>query len=76
MGILSRYSKQIAAHCGANCVLIEPGSGENETAAGGHIKPLPYVPLDISGISLPVSTELGREFPWRSAWGVPRLLWS
>jgi dimethylhistidine N-methyltransferase len=67
MGILSRYSKQIAAHCGANCVLIEPGSGSSEKVRLllEAIKPCAYVPLDISGDFLFQSAlKLGREFPW------------
>jgi len=65
--ILRRYATEIADYCGANCILIEPGSGSSEKVRLllDALKPTAYVPVDISAEFLRDSaTRLGREFPW------------
>ncbi len=65
--ILNRYADEIAAYCGSDCVLIEPGSGSSEKVRLllDSMKPAAYVPVDISAEFLYESAlKLGREFPW------------
>lgn len=67
ISILDQYADEIAAYCGRDCVLIEPGSGSSEKVRLllDSIKPAAYVPLDISAEFLYQSAlKLGREFPW------------
>lgn len=67
MDILNSYAHEIAAYCGRDCVLIEPGSGSSEKVRLllDSIKPAAYVPVDISADFLYESAlKLGREFPW------------
>jgi dimethylhistidine N-methyltransferase len=67
MDILNSYADEIAAYCGSDCVLIEPGSGSSEKVRLllDSIKPAAYVPVDISADFLYESAlKLGREFPW------------
>jgi dimethylhistidine N-methyltransferase len=67
ISILNHYAEEIAAYCGRDCVLIEPGSGSSEKVRLllDTIKPATYVPLDISAEFLYQSAlKLGREFPW------------
>jgi dimethylhistidine N-methyltransferase len=67
MDILKSYAHEIAAYCGSDCVLIEPGSGSSEKVRLllDSIKPAAYVPVDISADFLYESAlKLGREFPW------------
>ena len=67
MDILKSYADEIAAYCGSDCVLIEPGSGSSEKVRLllDAIKPAAYVPVDISADFLYESAlKLGREFPW------------
>jgi len=65
--ILSSYASEIADHCGADCVLIEPGSGNSEKVRLllNAIRPAAYVPVDISAEFLhEAAVKLGLEFPW------------
>ena len=67
MDILKSCANEIAAYCGSDCVLIEPGSGSSEKVRLllDSIKPAAYVPVDISADFLYESAlRLGREFPW------------
>jgi dimethylhistidine N-methyltransferase len=67
MRILSNYAAEIADHCGADCVLIEPGSGNSEKVRLllNAIRPAAYVPVDISAEFLhEAAVKLGLEFPW------------
>ncbi len=65
--ILSDYAAEIAEHCGAGCVLIEPGSGNSEKIRLllDAMRPAAYVPVDISAEFLyEAALKLGLEFPW------------
>ena len=67
MAILGEYATEIAEHCGNDCVLIEPGSGNSEKVRLllDSVQPAAYVPVDISAEFLYESAvRLGREFPW------------
>ena len=67
MAILGEYANEIAEHCGNNCLLIEPGSGNSEKVRLllDSVQPAAYVPVDISAEFLYESAvRLGREFPW------------
>ena len=67
MAILAEYATEIAEHCGDDCVLIEPGSGNSEKVRLllDSVQPAAYVPVDISAEFLYESAvRLGREFPW------------
>lgn len=69
MAILADYAAEIANHCGEDCVLIEPGSGNSEKVRLllDSIQPAAYVPVDISAEFLyEAAVKLGREFPWLS----------
>jgi len=69
IAILSDHAAEIAACCGTDCVLIEPGSGSSEKVRLilDSLRPNAYVPLDISAEFLYESAvKLGREFPWLS----------
>ncbi|HCD56629.1 L-histidine N(alpha)-methyltransferase [Haliea sp.] len=66
-GILDRYATEIAACCGAGCVLIEPGSGNSEKVRLllKALRPAAYVPVDISSEFLyATAVKLGGEYPW------------
>jgi dimethylhistidine N-methyltransferase len=67
IGILTDNRQAIAAHCGAGCLFIEPGSGACEKARLllDDLRPVAYVPLDISADFLrDAATQLGEEYPW------------
>jgi len=67
MAILAEYATEIAEHCGDDCVMIEPGSGNSEKVRLllDSVQPAAYVPVDISAEFLYESAvRLGREFPW------------
>lgn len=67
MAILNQHAAEIAVCCGDDCVLIEPGSGSSEKVRLilDNVRPVSYVPLDISVEFLYESAvKLGREFPW------------
>ena len=69
MAILRDNATEIAARCGSDCVLIEPGSGSSEKVRLilNSLRPTAYVPLDISAEFLYESAvKLGSEFPWLS----------
>lgn len=64
--LLSRHADQIAAHCGKDCVLIEPGSGSCEKVRLllEAMNPSTYVPIDIAGDFLASTAfRLGDEYP-------------
>lgn len=65
--ILTNNAEKIAAFCGDDCVLVEPGSGSCEKVRLllDAIKPAAYVPMDIAGEFLQQAAEkLGDEYPW------------
>ncbi len=65
--ILTNNAKEIADYCGHHCVLIEPGSGNSEKVRLllDEIRPVTYVPMDISADFLHrAALKLGQEFPW------------
>lgn len=65
--ILEKNAGQMAASCGQNCVLIEPGSGSSEKVRLllNAVKPAAYVPMDISADFLEISAiQLAEEYPW------------
>lgn len=67
MAILSDFATEMAEKCGADCVLIEPGSGNSEKVRLllDAIQPAAYVPVDISADFLyETAVKLGLEFPW------------
>ena len=65
--ILRSHAGEIAALIGANCLLIELGSG-NSTKVRlllDTLRPATYMPIDISKDHLLVSaSELARDYPW------------
>ncbi len=67
IGILEANRAAIAACCGSDCLLVEPGSGSSEKVRLllDAVQPAAYVPLDISADFLRESAlQLGREYPW------------
>lgn len=65
--LLSQYSADIAAALGADCVLIEPGSGSSEKVELllPALRPRAYVPIEISEAALQSAAKrLGSNFPW------------
>jgi dimethylhistidine N-methyltransferase len=65
--ILQRNARAMAATCGPDCVLVEPGSGSSEKVRLllGALKPAAYVPMDISADFLERSAiQLAEEYPW------------
>jgi len=67
IGILSQNAAAIAAACGVNCVLVEPGSGNCEKVRSllDAIAPKVFVPMDISSSFLrEAAVQLGSDFPW------------
>jgi len=67
VGILKAEAAAIAAHCGSDCQLIEPGSGSSAKARllFDALIPSTYVPIDISADFLRAAAQqLGREYPW------------
>lgn len=65
--ILRRYANAIAAHLGADTVLIEPGAGTCEKAELflDALRPAAYVPLDIAGIHIrDAAYRLAQRFNW------------
>jgi dimethylhistidine N-methyltransferase len=65
--ILKSNAPDMAACCGQNCVLIEPGSGSSEKVRLllDSLKPAAYVPMDISADFLKQSAiQLAEEYPW------------
>lgn len=64
--LLSRLAPEIAACCGPDCVLIEPGSGSCEKVQLllGAIRPGVYVPIDIAADFLAgTAYRLGEAYP-------------
>jgi dimethylhistidine N-methyltransferase len=67
VALLKRYAAAISACCGADCTLIEPGSGSSEKVRLllGSLRPRAYVPVDISADFLrQAASALGLEYPW------------
>jgi len=65
--ILTSNAETIAAYCGQQCVLVEPGSGSSEKVRLllDAVRPSTYVPMDIASEFLQRSaTKLAAEFPW------------
>lgn len=65
--ILEQNAKAMAECCGQGCVLIEPGSGSSEKVRLllDALKPVAYVPMDISSDFLESSArQLAQEYPW------------
>lgn len=65
--ILKSNANAMAACCGHDCVLIEPGSGSSEKVRLllNSLKPAAYVPMDISADFLRLSAiQLAEELPW------------
>ncbi len=65
--LLQQHSADIAATLGADCVLIEPGSGSSEKVEVllSALRPKAYVPLEISEAALHGAAErLTADFPW------------
>lgn len=65
--ILQANASAMAACCGQNCVLIEPGSGSSEKVRLllDSLKPTAYVPMDISADFLKqAAMQLAGEYPW------------
>ncbi|WP_439108076.1 L-histidine N(alpha)-methyltransferase [Congregibacter sp.] len=65
--ILEKNRESIAAICGPDCILIEPGSGSSEKVRIllDAMRPEMYVPIDISAAFLQLSAQaLGDEYPW------------
>lgn len=65
--ILLEQSDAIAAACGDDIAIIEPGSGNSEKIRLllDVLRPAHYVPLDISADFLAAAAEdLGAEYPW------------
>ncbi len=66
-GLLQQHSVDIAATLGAECVLVEPGSGSSEKVELllPALRPKAYVPLEISEAALRGAAErLTTHFPW------------
>jgi dimethylhistidine N-methyltransferase len=64
--LLSAFADEIAASCGENFVLIEPGSGSSEKVRllFQAMQPSTYVPIDIAGDFLTrTAFKLGNEYP-------------
>lgn len=67
VAILEEHRDDISAHCGTDCVLIEPGSGSCEKIRLllEALRPAAYVPLDISAEFLrETALQLGTDYPW------------
>lgn len=65
--LLHQHSAAIAAAVGADCVLIEPGSGSSEKVELllPALRPKAYVPIEISAAPLHAAAErLTSTFPW------------
>lgn len=65
--ILNTYGAEIADCCGRHSIVIEPGSGSSEKIRLllNELRPLMYIPVDISAAPLRQATlELARLFPW------------
>lgn len=65
--ILRRNRDAISQRCGDGCLFIEPGSGSSEKVRIllDALRPLAYVPIDISADFLQQSAEaLSVEYPW------------
>ncbi len=64
--LLSGFAAEIAAHCGENFTLIEPGSGSCEKVRLllDEMRPGTYVPIDIAGDFLArTAFKLGDDYP-------------
>lgn len=73
IGILGDNRADIAACCGEDCLLIEPGSGSSEKVRLflDALRPQAYVPVDISASYLrDAAAALGVEYPWLSVHAV------
>ena len=67
IGILQTALSSIKQLLGANCVLIEPGSGNSQKVRLllDAIRPVAYVPVDISKEFLKkVAQEVATDYPW------------
>ncbi|MFV2061758.1 MAG: L-histidine N(alpha)-methyltransferase [Gammaproteobacteria bacterium] len=67
MQILHQNQKEIAAHFGENCLLIEPGSGSSQKVRilMDSVSPKAYMPMDISKDYLRlVAEDIANEYPW------------
>jgi len=67
MGILEKNIDDISECIGAECILVEPGSGSSEKVRMllDDIRPQAYVPMDISkDYLLTVAEQLALEYPW------------
>lgn len=65
--LLTTHAQEISQHCGADCVFIEPGSGNSEKVRLllDALKPSSYVPVDISAEFLHgAARTLGSEYSW------------
>ncbi|MGI9296050.1 MAG: L-histidine N(alpha)-methyltransferase [Pseudomonadales bacterium] len=65
--LLQQHSVDIAATLGADCVLIEPGSGSSEKVELllSAVRPSAYVPIEISEAPLhSAAKRLTSNFPW------------
>lgn len=65
--ILRRYCTAISMYTGADCVLIEPGSGTSDKVELllPALRPHAYVPIDIAGDCLEdAALRLADKFPW------------
>lgn len=65
--ILNRYAPDIADCVGDNCVLVEPGSGNNSKVRIllEQLKPSAYVPMEISKDHMQASAkELAADYDW------------
>ncbi len=67
INILHQHSLDIAAQCGSDCILIEPGSGSSAKVRIllEDLQPSAYIPIDISAAFLEASArEIGQQYPW------------
>lgn len=67
IGILRRFTAEIAETLGPSCVLIEPGSGSMDKVRLllEALRPAAYLPADISGEHLlSAARALAAEYPW------------
>jgi len=65
--LLKKYATEISELIGANCLLVEPGSGNSQKVRIllDELKPQTYLPMDISRDYLAMAAqELADEYPW------------
>ena len=67
LAIMREHVHEMAAHCGPECVLIEPGAGsllKVRLLLNALSRPVSYIPLDVSGQHLSkAARELAQEYP-------------